>query len=172
MAEFAPAIAFVLGNEGTALLADPHTGEYSRYGITLSSAVSLGLCAAEDRAFIESMTAERAQQIYLDHWWTPLQLDQVANQAIATKLLDMAVNMGRRRGIYVAQLACNWLGGATLALDGAMGPHTLAAINGLDPGELLLELRAESLSFYRRLVATDPGKYAKYWESWKARAEK
>jgi lysozyme family protein len=156
-----------MGNEGSMLLDDPKTGEYSRYGITLQTAAALKLCQPGDKSFIDF-----AKAFYFDHFWVPLRLTVIFDQGVASKLLDMAVNMGQHEAVLIAQRACNALAPPTVVMDGRMGPGTITAINGHDGHEMLLELRAESLQFYRELVTKDPDKYEKYWEDWKERAEK
>jgi lysozyme family protein len=170
MAKFDQAAAFVLANEGKALN-DHATGEYSRCGITLALAVALKLCAPGEQSFIDQMTPARATEIYFDAFWRPLKLDAVFFASIGAKILDMAVNMGAPEAVTLAQRACNGLG-ATLSPDGAMGYMTLTALNKCEEFQLLTELRAESIAFYRKLVDKNPAKYAKYWDGWKERAEK
>ncbi len=173
MADFLTAMRFVQGNEGSKLLDDPKTGEYSRFGITLATASGYGLCAPDDRDFILHLTQEKADAIYLEHFWTPLRLSDVNSQSVATKLLDMGVNMGSYRAVRICQQALNAIvAGGTLKEDGQMGPATVNTINCIIGVEVLLELRAKSLEFYQSLVKASPDKYAKYWETWKARATK
>lgn len=171
MSTFDAAIDFVLDNEGTAILDDPKNGEYSRYGITLKTAAALKLCAPDDHAFIQGMTADQAKDIYRRFWWDALQLGQVKDVRISTKILDMAVNMGSPEAVKLAQSACGTVGAYEIPRDGVMGPKTIAAINACAPYALLLELRAEALVFYDTLVRKNPMK-AKYWAAWKTRAEK
>lgn len=170
MAAFDPAFEALMSNEGTDITIDLQTREHSRFGITLKTAAGLGLCKPDDTAFIDGLSLDRAKDFYLDRYWRPLNLDKL-DQAIATKFLDMVVNMGGQRAVSIVQRACNALG-ARINEDGFFGMHTLQAIRNLNADQLLLELRAESLQFYRNLVDGDPGKYAKYWDGWKERAEK
>lgn len=171
MANFDLAFTFLMGNEGEKLLDDPKTGEYSRYGITLKTAAAFGLCRSDDKSFIGSLTEDRAKNFYLDYFWLPMKLASTYPQSIASKILDMGVNMGSTQAVKIAQRACNVFG-AQLTVDGVVGYRTMMAINQLNSDHLLLELRAESLQFYRKLVTGDPEKYEKYWEGWKERAEK
>ena len=83
----------------------------------------------------------------------------------------MAVNMGESQALKLTQRACNALG-STVSPDGLMGYVTLTAINTRDASQLVMELCAECVSFYRALVNKDPDKYEPFWESWKARGEK
>lgn len=171
MASFDQAFVYLYGNEGSDLYKDARTGEYSRFGVTLKTAAALGLCAPGDRSFIEGLTEDRAKEIYLDHFWAPAKLSSIREQAVANKLLDMVVNMGPGQAVKLLQRALNALG-ATLSPDGLLGYQTLAAANAADGYQLLTELRATALQFYRNLVDQHPDLYANDWEGWKARAEK
>jgi len=169
MATFDNAIGYLLVNEGSKLFAS-NQGEYSKYGITLKLASQLGLCKPDDHAFIENLDVQSATDFYHSHVWYPM-LDGIANQNIATKLFDMGVNMGRGESILLAQRACNVLG-AAVKPDGQPGYQTLTAINTRDPQQLLLELCAECVDFYKLLVTKNPEKFQQFWEAWKTRGEK
>lgn len=171
MANFESAIGYVLVNEGSKLLdRRATTGEYSKYGISLKLASALGLCASDDYAYIDNLNVQSATEFYHMDVWIPL-LDQIAAQSVATKIFDMIVNMGQREAITLAQRACTALG-ATVKADGLAGYMTLTAINTCNAGQLVLELCAECVAFYKALVDKDPAKYQQDWESWKARGEK
>jgi len=170
MADFSAGFAVIWRNESAELLDDRATGEFSRYGITLKTAASMGFCASKAYDYIRNLTEQDAKAFYLRAFWKPLLLDVVRDQAKANKIFDMAVNMGIGEAIRITQCALNDLH-STLAVDGKIGPRTLACINGADTFELLTELRANSLAFYHKLVDRDPAKYGKYWAGWKARAE-
>lgn len=169
MADFDSAVEKLLEIESPKLLDDPKTGEYSRFGVTLKTAAGLGLCMKDDRSYIDNLTPERATAFYRAAFWMPLRLDEVHDALVATKLLDMAVNMGMSRAVKIAQIACREMG-QQIAVDGLVGERTIAAINACAADTLLCELRSFSRAFYMELVQKDPAKYAKYWEGWKARA--
>src|SRR5882724_1813170 len=67
--------------------------------------------AAEARA--------QAEKIELEQYWKPLGLNGVDDQAVASKIFDMGVNMGVHQASVLTQRALNFLlstGGAKLAL--------------------------------------------------------
>ena len=170
MADFDIAFAALMKNEGVTLLDDPRTGEYSRYGLTAKTAMALLLCtAAGAREYIDALTLFTAHEVYRAHWWLPMHLYGLGDQAVATKLLDMGVNMGIPQAIKLLQEALNTLH-LTVTVDGRMGPNTLVALVNADAPMLLIELRANATAFYHSLVNENPEKYAKYWDTWKARA--
>ncbi len=168
MARFETSCDYVLANEGGKLYSDAATGEYSKYGITLKLAVQVGACAAGDRAFIENLNVVSAMEFYRKYLW---RYDSILDQAVADKFFDMVVNMGAPRATKLAQRACNALG-ATLTPDGIFGYQTLMAINARAAQQLVLELCAESVAFYKDLVEKDPAKYGRNWDGWKERGEK
>lgn len=116
-----------------------------------------------------------AESIEQSEYWEPLHLGEIASQAVANKLFDMAVNMGARQAAVFAQRAANALladGGGRgasptaeaaphlpadrLAEDGVLGPRTVAAINRLDPQGLLQVLRELSAGYYRHVASVNP----------------
>lgn len=115
---------------------------------------------------IAALTRDDAIAIYQRDFWPPWDgfLDQVAG-----KLFDMAVNMGHRRAVILAQRAINNLGTALLAVDGQLGPRTRAAIAQCAAGSLLGQLRAECRNFYAHLAADHPA-MRKYLKGWLRRA--
>ncbi|HVH87949.1 MAG TPA: glycosyl hydrolase 108 family protein [Terriglobales bacterium] len=84
---------------------------------------------------------ETAREIYRSEYWQPIRGDEIHDQRIATKLLDMAVNMGVRQAIVLCQRAVNAMSGIHLIEDGVVGSITLAALNGCDAAVLDLHLR-------------------------------
>jgi len=175
LASFDPAFDFLMSNEDPTrsgkVLDDPRTGEYSRFGITLKTAALLGLCRSGDKSWIDQLTEGRARSFYFSLFWETAPLERIVSQDIASKIFDMAVNMCPRRAAIITQRVCKALG-RSLAIDGVLGVKTVNAINAVDSHQLRLELRAESVQYYANLVASDPGKYAKYFDGWKERAEK
>ena len=85
---------------------------------------------------------EVAKKVYTEEYWTPMRGDGIANQDVANKLLDMAVNQGVGTAIMqIQRVAQVW--GKQIKVDGAFGPKTLQAVNELDPQQALIGLRKE-----------------------------
>ena len=57
-----------------------------------------------------------AEEIELEQYWKPLNLDGIDDQTVASKIFDMGVNMGAHQAAVLAQRAVNFL----LAIG---GPH-------------------------------------------------
>jgi len=70
-----------------------------------------------------------AKDCYLKEYWTPMLCEQFPEQ-LAFRLFDAAVVAGKHVAARCLQQAC-LLAGATLDVDGVMGPQTLAVARNL-----------------------------------------
>ena len=80
-----------------------------------------------------------ARQFYRETNWYPLRLDEMHSHAMAFEVLEFSVNSGDGSGyehaVRIAQVATNevqslrWPGKPLLAVDGRIGPRTLADMN-------------------------------------------
>lgn len=118
---------------------------------------------------IAKISQEMARAVYSALYWAPLMADKITNQGAAVALFDFAVNAGIGRAVKEAQAALNSMG-YKLAVDGGMGPATLAAINKAGAG-FANALTRRRVDFYKRLAASNPEKYGKYLKGWLKRAE-
>jgi lysozyme family protein len=176
-ADFDRAIPVILGHEGGAFVdhpADP--GGATKWGITLSTLRRSRPSATA--ADVAALTSSEASAIYRREWWDALGYAAIGSQIVATKIFDMAVNMGPRRAHRLAQRAFNSLGLAQIAAggaapqipeDGLLGPVTFAALNEADAGGLLAALAAQQSAFYRELAARKP-EMAVFLRGWLKRA--
>jgi lysozyme family protein len=89
--------------------------------------------------------------LYRRYWWTAYGYGGIESQAIATKVLDLSVNMGAKESHRSLQRAVRAAGGPCLVEDGMLGPKTLQAVNHLNPAALLSAYRSEAASHYRSL---------------------
>jgi lysozyme family protein len=163
MAQFGPAVAFVLKHEG-GYYNDPQTGEESNFGIS-KAFLKLTKYDIQDPKLI---TENIAKDIYLKYFWTPYKLNEINNQLVASKLMDMIVNMGPKQAIKILQASINSLGGACV-IDGIIGPHTIITVNqflalGNDSeSRLLEELRIKCGGFYKSIAVGVNAKNLKGW---------
>jgi len=164
-ADFNAAVAVVLKHEG-GYLEDPATGEISKFGLTAKFLRSIG--RAHDRDAIRNLTREQAIQIYREHWWEKYGFERLQDQRLATKLFDLAVNVGLQRAVRFLQRALIRCG-AHLVVDGLLGERTIAAANEAPTKCVLYHLRTLAAEYYRTLAASDP-KYVPYLEGWLKRA--
>src|SRR5689334_13497959 len=135
MAEFESAIAHVLKNEGGYVNDSKDAGGETNFGIS-------------KRAFpdvdIRALTPREAEKIYRRKYWDAYpQLERLADQAVATKVFDLMVNMGPGTAARLFQSSINLLakGVRPIPVDGRLGPMTVRRANELDAQELLTALR-------------------------------
>jgi len=161
MANFDQAIPIILKHEG-GYVNDPHDpGGETKYGISKRSYPQLD---------IKSLTEERAKEIYYKDWWDKYRYGGINDQGVATKIFDMAVNMGARQAHKLLQRAANEvMGHKNLAEDGIIGPQTLAVVNSVDSKRLLSALRNHQANFYRELARKNSS-LAKFLKGWLNRA--
>lgn len=118
---------------------------------------------------IANLTRERAEALYQVDYWTPCQLEDVDAAPVATKMLNMAVNMGTGTAIRSWQRALNYIH-KPAQVDGVMGPATIARINQAYPFLLLEVLRAYHALHYIELVEGPDPRFTKFSIDWLRRA--
>jgi len=167
MAYFQPAFDFLMDHE------DPH-----RSGVVTSDSGGLTRWGISQKSYphldIRNLTLAQAGEICQRDFFSAIHGFQIGNQRIASKLLDMAYNMGVRTAVTILQSALNtYCQPRTdlLAEDGVMGPQTLIAVNNADASLLLTGLVEVSRQHYRHIAQNNPAE-AKYLNGWLARAEK
>lgn len=112
-----------------------------------------GKIDAED---IRGLKVEQAKQIYLHDWWMRYKYDQITSTLVATKTLDLSVNMGGDAAHKVIQRAINMLSINPIKEDGIIGSKTLHYLNSLNVKDLMEEICAEAEAKYKRVVAKNP----------------
>lgn len=158
------AIAHVLRHEGGYKPAD---------GIDRGGETNFGLTKRRyPKLDIARLTRGDAVTIYLRDYWQAYGLHRLENRDVATKLLDMMVNLGEATAILCAQRAVNYLTPQHLELveDGALGPKTVAAINRQRPQTLRHALRAYHAKRYIELVEGPDPRFETFAEGWLIRA--
>lgn len=148
-------------------------GGATKYGITLRYAQSIGALDEDhdgkpdivldlnddgviDEKDIMLIDEPKAMEIY-GRWWRKCGYSKIVDQMVATKVMDISVNLGPRGvtksgriiGAHImVQRAINACGYKLLE-DGYLGPVTFAALNECDPRELLIELCHLQVEHYR-----------------------
>lgn len=179
---FASALAVVMKHEGGFINDPDDPGGATKFGISLRWLKEVGeldldgdglpdgdldLDGHIDLNDIEGLTHDNAAWFYKAHWWDRHRYGDFS-LTIATKVFDLAVNMGSGQAhkcVQRASRAC----GRPLADDGILGPRTRAALADLDPKPLRAALCSEAAGFYRGLVTARPVS-AKYLNGWLNRA--
>jgi lysozyme family protein len=143
MAKFEDAIESVLLNEGGYTWNANDAGGETSFGISKRSYPDLN---------IKTLTRDAAKEIYRRDYWM---FDGIDDQPVATKLLDMCVNMGKTRAITLLQrgLCIRW--GYKLKVDGKYGAETEKAANEAHLDDIMNELRTQSVLFYASLVSAN-----------------
>ena len=137
MADFNLAIPIILKNEGGYVNNPSDPGGETKYGIAKADYPSVD---------IANLTIEEATAIYLRDFWL---FSGIVTQAVANKLFDSYVDE-KHAAIKIAQQI------AGVAVDGAYGPNTEAAINKVDPYFFLDKFRAGLVAHYQAIVALHP----------------
>lgn len=158
MASFDPAVQLTLQHEG-GFYHNPATGEIVNHGITLAFVKDSGYGADPDEDFIRNLSQAQAAEIYRKYFWDRYHIGDIADQELANKAFDLTVNMGpggrtRDGGITLLQKAVNDIGGK-VAADGILGPRSIAAINALDPVQLLAAYRNRAKARYEAIAAAN-----------------
>jgi lysozyme family protein len=182
MADFNEAVKTVFKHEGHRFTQDPvDPGGATKYGVSLRWLVRQGeldpaafeLFDLDDDGDIDAqdvylLCEQDAKSIYERYFWTKYQYAAIGNQAVATKVFDLCVNMGATQVHKLLQRALCALG-FPIAVDGVLGPKTLLATNAAGEQSLLRALRQKAMAFYLWLIEKKP-KFRKYLKGWTKRA--
>lgn len=161
MADFQVAIATVLKHEGR-FYADPRGGA-TDYGVSLGFLKILpdsdgdgysdgdlnrdGVVCAED---IRALTLGHALALYERFFWDKYRYGSIPEQKLATKILDLSVNMGPRQAHLVVQRALKY-NAPWILTDGILGPNSRKLLNKIPAEYTMTEIRHEAAKFYRSL---------------------
>ena len=129
-------------------------GGVTKYGISSRSYPALDVAA---------ITKEDARDIYFEDFWRPCCCDQIASQLVANLLFDFAVNTGVKRSIKTLQKCLS------VAVNGFIGPITIAAINDADCELIALRFTVLRIDYYSRLAAKKKSQ-RKFLHGWINRA--
>jgi lysozyme family protein len=162
MADFGPALEFLLPHEGGYSNNPADKGGPTNYGITQATARRNGY-----NGDMRELPQETAAAIYQGEYWPGL--EQIQSQAVASKIFDLRVNFGVSGGNRLAQEAANNLVEPPTALDGRWGPDTVATINAADPAAMLDELATAAAARYQAIVDNDPSQET-FLRGWMRRA--
>ena len=155
MADFAPAIAITLANEGSAYVPNDNGHGPSKYGITLET-YQVYMPDATPETIMALMEAE-ALDWYCTCVWSRYNIGDITDQNLANKVLDLVVNMGPV-ALKLLQEAVNSVDPADtpLTVDGILGPWTIELVNATDPVKLLAEYKTLAAQLYREIAANNP----------------
>lgn len=107
---------------------------------------------------LRNMTRPMWRHIMKSGYWDVCKADKINDQRIAELIVDWCVNSGTARIRDVQTII-------GVKPDGAVGPITLAAINGDDPKELYRRLMTARKGWYEKIVLRNPSQrvFLKGW---------
>ncbi len=170
---FARAVDIVLHHEGGFADKKGDRGGPTHFGISLRFLEILpdgdinkdGLIDYRD---IESLTRDQAIDFYWREFWNKYQYSKFNDWYLATKVFDLAVNMGPNQAHRLLQQALLALGNKVV-IDGKLGSITFRAANNANRDALLAALRSEAAGFYRLVARLNAGQ-EKFLFGWLNRA--
>jgi lysozyme family protein len=144
--KFLKAFDFLMYHEGGYVNDPDDPGGETKYGISKRSYPHLD---------IKKLTRDQVRQIYYVDFWMKAGCEQIDDENIASKLLDLAVHTGISQAALLIQRALR-AAGEPVDEDGVIGPATLAAVDKADPTALSAALKSEAAGYYRLLAALKP----------------
>lgn len=108
---------------------------------------------------IANLTWERAQELYLKHYWLASEAHKFP-YAASRMIFDMAVTHGASRAIRIVQKAVN------AHVDGIVGPKTLTAV--FRHPNLVVYVLAERARYFAMIALNDPAQ-AVFLRGWNRR---
>lgn len=175
MSNFENAIHTVLKHEGGYVNDPVDPGGATKYGVSLRYLQNKKDLTGDfdhdgdvDVDDIKGMNIEDAIDIYKTDWWDKYHYSMIEDQDLATKVLDLSINMGSKQAHKLLQRAVTSLDRHLIA-DGILGEQSWYAIDKIDPKELIAAFRNQAAQFYLSLIAKKP-KFKKYKNGWLKRA--
>ena len=168
MANFGPAFAYILPNEGGYVDNPNDRGGATNFGITQGT---LDTWNEQNNGFPEDVAdleIDQASTIYEAMYW-PTGMDQIKSQAVASKMLDIMVNFGVSGGLKIIQSAANSVVIPGTTVDGRMGPSTVSTINAAEPTAMLKAMVTVLQDRYNGIVQRDASQSG-FLNGWLARA--
>ncbi|RZI60698.1 MAG: secretion activator protein [Pseudomonas sp.] len=147
MLAFDEAFDRLIGHEGSFTLDrnDPGNWTGGRVGVGELKGTKYGIAAnTYGDLDIKNLTLADAKQLYYRDWWLKAGADEFP-AAIVFQLWDFAVNAGMGNAKRALQYA------AKVAVDGKVGPLTIAAVKAADPNDIILRMTAYRLRYYTSL---------------------
>lgn len=169
MGVFESCLPYVLENEGGYSNVPEDAGGPTNFGITQDD-LSRWLKRSVSAQDVQHMTLETATDIYYAWYWSPLTLGSINTNQMCICMFDTAVNRGLGVGARYAQTVANQMG-AHLAVDGQIGPLSIAALNLLDFKEFIEKYFLLVKSGYDQIVANNPSQQI-FYAGWMNRAHK
>jgi len=184
MADFTPAVYYVMENEGGYVHQEEDSGGATNFGITLNFLKSLGKKGdinndgTVNNKDIKSLTSKKASNFYYEYWWKKYSYNQISSQVIATKIFDMSVNMGACGAHKLAERCVKKL--YVMKDSKAILPIVeecdfkltlIDKVNEINENDMVQCLSQESLNHYKSIVKKHPNNKV-FIKGWTKRALK
>ena len=98
-----------------------------------------------DEAEMRGLTADKVEPLYKERYFNAVRGDELP-MGLDYLMFDFAVNAGAGRAIKILQAAVG------VTPDGGFGPMTMAAVQAVDPIELIERFSQAKEDFYRSLT--------------------
>lgn len=108
------------------------------------------------------------EAFYYEKFWRRSWADRLRDGSLAHMLFDFFVHSGGN-AVKELQRVLNAHFGASLKVDGAMGPQTAQTANAQDPERLFARYKEARIAYYRRI--SQSGENWKFLKGWLRRAE-
>ena len=163
MASFDIVLPIILNFEGGYVDDPTDPGGETNKGITMAtfrqcSHALLGLDPTSDN--LKALTDAQAGIIYKENYWKPVQGDLMTSQDLANIVCDFYVNAGTHASSLLQRVIQNM--GATVVVDGCIGPATIQALAGLDADDVYRKYKAGRIAYYQQLGQ----KYPQFLRGW------
>ena len=107
-----------------------------------------------DEAEMRGLTADKVEPLYKERYFDAVRGDELP-MGLDYLMFDFAVNAGAGRAIKILQTAVG------VTPDGGFGPMTMAAVQAVDPVELIERFSQAKEDFYRSLTT-----FATFGKGW------
>lgn len=170
MADFSLFLPTLLAEEGGYVNDPADPGGETNKGVTMGTwrgCAQRLLGVAPTSANLKALTSAQAAVIYKALYWDAVGGDAMPLQELANIVCDFYVNAGTH-ATTLLQKALNTLG-QKIAVDGKIGPGTMAALAVVDQKRLYRRFKQGRIAYYKNLAARNP-KMKKFLKGWLNRA--
>jgi len=168
MNNFDKAMDYILVNEGGYANVRHDRGGATNFGITMAT-LSRHRKKAVSVQDVKDLTVDEAGEIYWDYYWLPNSLDQVKSAPICICIFDIGIVRGVTVGAKYAQEICSYIYEEPLAIDGHIGPKSIASLNSVSEKRFVELYSDRAEQGFRGIVKVHPNQ-EKFLKGWIARA--
>ncbi len=171
---FQYAVGIILKHEGGLSNDKNDPGQITNYGISLrflkNEHIDEDGDGVIDKDDIIHLDLSEADAIYLKYFWGRFHYGNIKDLNLATKIFDIAVNMGGNEAHKILKRAMNHLIDLPIAETGTINAGIIALVNTLNVKELIENIRTEEKDVYMQIVERNPHLHF-FLKGWLARAE-